>query len=81
MQDKKPHCCFWAQQPWQAQHYLTRQEAVLMHGGGGAAALAKPTSDLLCEALSPCMAFQASSEYTWESFQPLQNIFASPTSN
>lgn len=68
MQDKKKkkttHCCFWAQQPWQAQHYLTRQEAVLMHGEGRADVFAKPTSNLLCEALSLCMAFQASSKYT-----------------
>lgn len=80
MQDEKPHCCFWAQQPWQVQHYLTRQEAVLMQGGGAAATFAKSTSNLLWEALSPCMASHASSKYTWESFQPLQDVFASPTS-
>lgn len=66
--------------PGKPSTHLTRQEAVLMHGGGAAAAHANSTSNLLCEARCPCMAFHAGSKDTWVSPQPLQNIFASPTS-
>lgn len=66
--------------PGKSSTYLTRQEAVLMHGGGVVAVRANSTSNLLCKACSPCMAFHAGSKDTRRSLQPLQNVFAFPTS-
>lgn len=66
--------------PGKPSTYLTRQEAELMHGGGAAAVHANSTSNPLCEAHSPRMAFHARSNDTPISLQLLQDIFASPTS-
>lgn len=49
--------------PGKPSMYVTRQEAKLMHRGGAAAAHANSTSNLLCKAHSPCMAFHAGVRY------------------
>lgn len=53
--------------PGKPNMYVTRQEAKLLHRGGAAAAHANSTSNLLCKAHSPCMAFHAGVRYLTES--------------
>lgn len=78
MQDEKPHCSFWAQQPWQAQHVCHKTGSKAHAQRRRAAAHANSTGNLLCKAHSPRL-FMLESEI-WLSLQPLQKTAASPTS-